>query len=190
MRPTECGDLVAAGDPMTTRERVVTVLPSRRSRNDVRTVHLPSSAHGPDQRPVRRRERAGVTAPEAAPSSRLAGWSAPSMTARRGPWVIAAAAIVVFVLASVLDPNLDASANALFFGIATSLLLVGALLRTRVPGNRVGAMLLIAGVMLTTGVALGTYSIAGRPSQTRSGRRRHSRASRRTSSTSIRSSSS
>jgi len=83
------------------------------------------------------------------------------MTARRGPWVIAVAAIVVFVLTSVLDPNLDAAANALFFGIATSLVLVGALLRTKVPGNRVGALLLIAGVMLTSGVVLGTYSIAG-----------------------------
>jgi hypothetical protein len=83
------------------------------------------------------------------------------MMARRGPWVIAVAAIVVFVLTSVLDPNLDAAANALFFGIATSLVLVGALLRTRVPGNRVGALLLIAGVMLTSGVVLGTYSIAG-----------------------------
>ena len=83
------------------------------------------------------------------------------MMARRGPWVIAVAAIVVFVLTSVLDPNLDAAANALFFGIATSLVLVGALLRTRVPGNWVGAMLLIAGVMLTSGVVLGTYSIAG-----------------------------
>src|SRR4029079_12737818 len=83
------------------------------------------------------------------------------MTAHRGPWVIAVAAIVVFALTSVLDPNLDAAANALFFGIATSLVLVGALLRTRVPGNRVGALLLIAGVMLTGGVVLATYSIAG-----------------------------
>jgi len=83
------------------------------------------------------------------------------MTARRGPWVIAVAAIVVFAVTSVLDPNLDAAANALFFGIATSLVLVGALLRTKVPGNRVGALLLIAGVMLTGGVVLGTYSIAG-----------------------------
>ncbi len=83
------------------------------------------------------------------------------MTARRGPWVVAVAAIVVFLLTSVLDPNLDAAANALFFGIATSLVLVGALLRTRVPGNRVGALLLIAGVMLTGGVVTGTYAIAG-----------------------------
>ena len=65
------------------------------------------------------------------------------------------------MLSSVLDPDLDASANALFFGIAASLLLVGALLMTRVRGNRVGVLLMAAGVILTGGVALGTYSLLG-----------------------------
>src|SRR6476646_9731700 len=80
---------------------------------------------------------------------------------RRTPWVLAAAALVVFLLSSVLAPDLDASTNALFFGIAAALLLVGALLMSRVRGNRVGVALMVAGLILTADVALGTYSVLG-----------------------------
>jgi hypothetical protein len=84
------------------------------------------------------------------------------MTARGATWILTLACIVVFIVGSVLSPAPDVAASALFFGIATSLLLVGALLMTRVPGNRVGAMLLIAGVMLTAGASLlPTYSLLG-----------------------------
>jgi hypothetical protein len=83
------------------------------------------------------------------------------MNARRFSWVVAGASIGLFVLAWILYPAEDDGANVLFFGVVTSLVLVGALLQTRVPGNRVGAMLLTAGVMLSTGVALGTYSLLG-----------------------------
>jgi len=76
-------------------------------------------------------------------------------------WTAAVAAVVAFMLATALSPVQDLSASVMFLGIVVSLALVGALLMTRVPGNRIGAMLLAAGILLTTGVGLGTYAALG-----------------------------
>jgi len=90
------------------------------------------------------------------------------MTGRHPPrglaaavWTLAVAAILVFILATALSLVQDPSASVMFFGIVVSLALVGALLMTRVPGNRIGAMLLTAGVLLSAGVGLGTYAELG-----------------------------
>jgi len=79
----------------------------------------------------------------------------------RWPWAAAVVAMVAFVVASAADPELDLGANALFFGIVVSSGLVGALLMTRAPGNRIGAFLLASAMLLTTGVSLLTYSLLG-----------------------------
>ena len=76
-------------------------------------------------------------------------------------WALAVATIPVFIVATVRNPAQDPSASFMFFGIVMSLALVGALLMTRVPGNRIGAMLLTAGILLTVGVGLGTYATLG-----------------------------
>ncbi len=83
------------------------------------------------------------------------------MRRRRWPWVVAAMAMATFVLAAAVDQASDLSANALFFSIAASLMLVGALLMTRAPGNLVGVLLLGSGILLTAGVSLSTYSRLG-----------------------------
>ena len=76
-------------------------------------------------------------------------------------WFAAAATIVCFVPATTLNPSMDLGASLLYLSIIASLVLVGALLTTRVAGNRIGPLLLVAGVMMCAEVALGTYATHG-----------------------------
>src|SRR6476620_8840103 len=79
----------------------------------------------------------------------------------RAVWLVAMATIVGFVPATVLNPVMDGGPSLLYLAIIASLVLVGALLATRVPQNRIGALLLAAGVMMCAEVALGTYATLG-----------------------------
>jgi hypothetical protein len=76
-------------------------------------------------------------------------------------WGLAAVAIAGFVAAIALNPWTDVGASLLYLGIIASLALVGALLTTRVPRNRIGPMLLLAGTLMSVQVALGTYAALG-----------------------------
>jgi len=76
-------------------------------------------------------------------------------------WLLAAATIVSFIPATALNPAMDGGPSLLYLAIVASLVLVGAVLTTRVPGNRIGPLLLVAGVMMCAEVALGTYVALG-----------------------------
>lgn len=77
------------------------------------------------------------------------------------PWSLAIGAILLILLATVLDPARDLVASALYVGVVTSSSLVGALLRIRVPGNPVGGLLLATGSLLALSVASGIYGQLG-----------------------------
>jgi hypothetical protein len=81
--------------------------------------------------------------------------------ARRWPWVVATATLVVFGLANVIYPAAEANRlfTAMFGAIIFAFVLVGALLSVRVPNNVIGPMLLGSGAMLAVTVALGTLAI-------------------------------
>ena len=83
------------------------------------------------------------------------------------PWIAAMVAIVAFVLATVLSPVQDHGARVVFLGIIVALMFVGTLLMTRVPGNRVGAMPLTAGILMCAAVTVGGLpaTIAVRPTR-------------------------
>ncbi len=76
-------------------------------------------------------------------------------------WVIAIASIGVFVVMPFLDPDMDLSA-AIIFGAATaSFVIVGLLLVGRAPGNRIGPLLVLTGVLLAGSFALSGYTLLG-----------------------------
>ena len=83
------------------------------------------------------------------------------MRARRWPWLVAAAAMLMFGLANVSYPAAEANRlfTAMFGAITLVFVLVGALLCVRVPNNVIGPMLLGSGAMLAVTVAVGTFAI-------------------------------
>jgi hypothetical protein len=91
----------------------------------------------------------------------------PIMTARRaarpGPiaWAIAIADVVTILIVSLVDPGLDGASGLLYVVGIASFVFVGALLRSRVPGNPIGGLLLTAGTLLVIAVSVGTYADIG-----------------------------
>ena len=76
------------------------------------------------------------------------------MTASRLAWTIAVVDLVGFVATGSFDPTGDVAATVLYgIGIG-SFAFVGALLRTRVPANPIGALLLGAGTLLAAAMTL------------------------------------
>jgi hypothetical protein len=83
--------------------------------------------------------------------------------ARRGrvAWAIAGLDVVAFLVASLFDPAHDVGAAVLYtIGIA-SYAGVGALLRTRVPANPIGALMLASGTTLVAAIVIGLYANIG-----------------------------
>jgi hypothetical protein len=76
-------------------------------------------------------------------------------------WLTAVGAVALLLVATAVDPGVDLGASALYLGVVTSSGFVGALLITRVPGNRVGGLLLATAVLLAAAVGLGTYATLG-----------------------------
>ena len=83
------------------------------------------------------------------------------MIASRLPWVAAAAASVLVGIASILAPVGDPGASLLYEIAITTFTLVGALLITRVPGNKVGGLLLAAGLIMSIDDLAGLYAELG-----------------------------
>ena len=81
--------------------------------------------------------------------------------ARVWPWLVAAAAVTALLLAILLSPpsNPDPIWTGLISLITIEFVLAGAVLVTRVPGNRVAAIMLWAGAMLAGTLAVGTISV-------------------------------
>ena len=81
--------------------------------------------------------------------------------ARRWPWLVAAAAILMFAVANVFYPAADANFlfTAMFGAIVLAFVLVGALLCVRVPSNVIGPMLLGSGTTLAMTIAVGTFAV-------------------------------
>lgn len=75
------------------------------------------------------------------------------------PWAIAIVSIGVFVVAPIREPQAVDPVYAILFGSATtSFVLVGLLLLDRVPGNRIGALLVTTGVLFAAGFGLAAYA--------------------------------
>jgi hypothetical protein len=87
----------------------------------------------------------------------------PRTAARRWPWLVAVASLAVFALGNVLYPSDDAELafTVMFSAITGAFVFVGALLVARVPGNRIGYLMLGSGALLATTVTIGTLSIVG-----------------------------
>ncbi len=85
------------------------------------------------------------------------------MMVRLGLWVIAIASISVFVAAPFIMPGpyLDPAAVLVFGSATASTVLVGLLLITRAPRNRIGPLLLLAGVLLAFGYGCSVYALRG-----------------------------
>jgi len=86
---------------------------------------------------------------------------APSRTRdRRWPWLVAAGTLTVFCAATVLygDVGVDLLWTIVFSSIIGAFVLVGALLTSRLPGNRIGPMILGSGALLAVTVAIGTLA--------------------------------
>jgi hypothetical protein len=81
--------------------------------------------------------------------------------ARVWPWLVAALAIAALLLAILVDPSTDTDPiwGGLLALITIEFLFGGAVLVSRVPGNRVAAIMLWAGAILAGTVALGTISV-------------------------------
>ena len=88
---------------------------------------------------------------------------APPVRFRRWPWVVALVALGVFFLANVLYPSGDADLlwTVMFSSIIVAFVVVGALLAARVPGNPIGPLMLSAGALLATTIAIGTLAVVG-----------------------------
>jgi hypothetical protein len=69
------------------------------------------------------------------------------MTGRRVAWTIAMVAIVALVVVILVDPPTDDAPTVLVGFAMISFVVVGATLVSRVPGNRIGALFLIAGTL-------------------------------------------
>ncbi|HEX5829048.1 MAG TPA: hypothetical protein VFY23_16095 [Candidatus Limnocylindrales bacterium] len=86
---------------------------------------------------------------------------------RRWPWVVAAAAgiplAVTVTMSALMDPDIVGRVLTivLYPPAIVALLAVGALLVSRVPGNRVGVILLAAGITMSVAVGMGTYAQIG-----------------------------
>ena len=87
---------------------------------------------------------------------------------RRWPWVVAAAAMFVFVGANIAYPPDDADLwfQVMFSSIVGAVALVGALLTVRVEGNPIGPLLLASGAITATTIALGTWAFVMSPTGT------------------------
>ena len=96
-------------------------------------------------------------------TSRTTSAAATRAAARRPrwPWLIAVLTIGVFVVANIAYPRdeADASFTVMFASIIAAFVLVGALLASRVQHNPVGPIILAAGSLLATTVAIGTFGI-------------------------------
>ncbi len=79
----------------------------------------------------------------------------------RVAWAIAIVDVVAILIVSLVDPALDAASGLLYAVGIASFVFVGALLRTRVPGNPIGGLLLTAGTLLVVAVSIGTYADIG-----------------------------
>ena len=82
---------------------------------------------------------------------------------RRWPWVVALIALGVFFLANLVYPSGDADIvwTGMFSSIIVAFVVVGALLAARVPGNPIGPLILWAGALLATTIAIGTLAVVG-----------------------------
>jgi hypothetical protein len=76
-------------------------------------------------------------------------------------WVIAVAAIGVFVLVRIAEPQTDLIYSILFGAATASFVVVGVLLLDRVPGNPIGSLLLLAGTLFGVAYGLSAYALAG-----------------------------
>ena len=79
----------------------------------------------------------------------------------RVAWAIAIVDVVAILIVSLVDPALDGASGLLYAVGIASFVFVGALLRTRVPGNPIGGLLLTAGTLLVVAVSIGTYADIG-----------------------------
>ena len=88
---------------------------------------------------------------------------------RRWPWFVALVALGVFFLANVLYPSDDADVvwTVMFSSIIVAFVFVGALLTARVRGNPIGPLMLAAGALLATTIAIGTLAVVGDSGATR-----------------------
>ena len=79
---------------------------------------------------------------------------------RRWPWVVAAAALLVFLGANIAYPPdaADVWFQVMFTSIVGAVALVGALLTVRVEHNPIGPLLLASGCITATTIALGTWA--------------------------------
>ncbi len=81
------------------------------------------------------------------------------MIGRLAIWILAIASIGVFVAVPIVVPGADSSYALLFGAATTSFTVVGLILIARVPGNRVGALLLLSGAIFAAVYALTAYAI-------------------------------
>lgn len=87
-------------------------------------------------------------------------------TRRAVIWGVPVLVVLVFVVLTVQAASADVVFADVVFGVVmatvvTILALVGAVLTDRAPANRIGAWLLVASILLTTGLALTNYATAG-----------------------------
>ena len=83
------------------------------------------------------------------------------MSASRLAWLIAIVDVVAFAATGPFDPSGDVVGTVLFAIGIGSFAAVGALLRTRVPGNPIGILLLAAGTLLCLAMVLVRYGAVG-----------------------------
>ena len=86
----------------------------------------------------------------------------PTLTrARRWPWLVAIASLLACVLGMVLYPPNEIAAiwTVMISSITVVFASVGALLSVRVPGNRVGTVLLVAGATIAAATTFGVVSL-------------------------------
>ena len=81
-------------------------------------------------------------------------------SARRGraATVLAALSVVLYVIVAAVDPQSDPAAAILFGAAVVSFWAVGALLVDRVPGHRIGPLLLVAGALMSASTTSGVYA--------------------------------
>src|SRR5262245_60977251 len=75
--------------------------------------------------------------------------------------VVAIASIGVYVVALLASGAADAGPIVIYAAATASTVLVGVLLVSRAPGNRIGPLLLISGALLSISVVLKGYAQSG-----------------------------